>query len=157
MPVGLSDADRPCSSAGGELLFVPLVWGLASAALGAAGFATFDSATPARESLAFMALIGLGVGPTLSGLQIAMQRNVAPAAIGGSMGTLLLLRQVGASVALAVSERIYERGSDTAVATGTSVFAVALAGAALAAIALLTFPRAATRFAVLPPRAVAAQ
>ena len=42
-----------------------------------------------------MALIGLGIGPALSGLQIAMQRTVAPAAIGAAMGTLLLLRQVG--------------------------------------------------------------
>jgi MFS family permease len=134
----------------------PILWGLATLALGAAGFATFDSATPDWESLVFMALIGLGVGPMLSGLQIAMQRTVAPAAIGGAMGTLLLLRQVGASVALAVSERIYESGSDAAVATGTGVFAVALAGAALAAIALLTLPRAATRFAVMPPRAAAA-
>jgi hypothetical protein len=72
------------------------------------------------------------------------------------MGTLLLLRQVGASVALAVSERIYEGGSDAAVATGTSVSAVALAGAALAAIALATLPRAATRFVAMPPRAALA-
>jgi EmrB/QacA subfamily drug resistance transporter len=135
----------------------PILWGLATLALGAAGFATFDSATPDWESLVFMALIGLGVGPMLSGLQIAMQRTVAPAAIGGAMGTLLLLRQVGASVALAVSERIYESGSDAAVATGTGVFAVALAGAALAAIALLTLPRTATRFAVMPRRAAVAQ
>ena len=44
-----------------------------------------------------MALIGIGVGPTLSGLQIAIQRTVAPAADRRArMGTLLLLRQVGA-------------------------------------------------------------
>jgi hypothetical protein len=130
----------------------PILAGLAATALGALGFATFDASTPDWESLVFMALIGLGIGPILSGLQIAMQRTVAPAAIGAAMGTLLLLRQIGASVALAVAGTIYANGAptDAATATGTGVFAVALAGAALAAVALLTLPRAATRFAVAP-------
>jgi hypothetical protein len=107
-----------------------------------------------------MALIGLGVGPTLSGLQITMQRTVAPAAIGAAMGPLLL-RQVGASLALAAAEMIYASGLDggrtdaAATATGTSVFAVALVGAALAVVALFTLPRASTRLALAPARAMA--
>ena len=91
-----------------------------------------------------MALIGLGVGPMLSGLQIAMQRTVEPRQIGAAMGTLLLLRQVGGAVALAAAETIYASGSDPATATGTGVFVLALAGAALAAAALLTLPRGTT-------------
>ena len=132
----------------------PILAGLATLGLGAAGFATFDASTPDWESLAFMALIGLGVGPTLSGLQIAMQRTVAPAAIGAAMGTLLLLRQVGGSVALAAAETVYAAGlhdgRGAATATGSGVFAVALAGAVLAAAALLTLPRAGTRFPAAP-------
>jgi predicted MFS family arabinose efflux permease len=89
----------------------PILAGLATLTLGALGFATFDASTPDWESLTFMALIGLGVGPILSGLQIAMQRTVAPAAIGAAMGTLLLLRQIGASVALAVAGTIYADGA----------------------------------------------
>ncbi len=125
----------------------PIIGGLAFLALGALGFATFDASTPDWESLLFMALIGIGVGPTLSGLQIAMQRTVTPIQIGAAMGTLLLLRQVGGAVALAAAETIYVAGDTPATGTGAGVFAVSLAGAALAAIALLTLPRAATRFA----------
>ena len=57
----------------------PILCGLGVAALGGLGFATFDATTPDWQSLVFMGLIGLGVGPVLSGLQIAMQRTVAPA------------------------------------------------------------------------------
>jgi EmrB/QacA subfamily drug resistance transporter len=131
----------------------PMLVGLATLALGALGFATFDASTPDWQSLLFMALIGAGVGPTLSGLQIALQRTVAPAAIGGAMGTLLLLRQVGGAVALAASETVYTASSDPATATGSAVSAVALAGTALAALALASLPRVATRFAVAPATA----
>src|SRR5262249_34852578 len=57
----------------------PILGGLVLLALGALGFATFDASTPDWQSLVFMGLMGLGVGPTLSGLQIAMQRTVQPA------------------------------------------------------------------------------
>ena len=43
--------------------------------------------TPGRRSgraLVFMALIGFGVGPALSGLQIALQRRVVPTAVAGA-------------------------------------------------------------------------
>ena len=46
--------------------------GAGLAALGALGFATFDASTPDWQSLLFMALMGLGIGPALSGLQIAL-------------------------------------------------------------------------------------
>jgi Major Facilitator Superfamily len=132
----------------------PVLGGLALAALGGLGFATFDASTPDWESLVYMGLIGLGIGPVLSGLQIAMQRTVAPAAIGAAMGTLLLLRQVGASVALAASETVYaaglDGGSSAAAATGTAVCVIVLAGAAVAAAALVSLPRAATRIALVP-------
>jgi EmrB/QacA subfamily drug resistance transporter len=127
-----------------------ILGGLVSLTLGALGFATFDASTPDWQSLVFMALIGFGVGPTFSGLQIALQRTVAPAAIGGAMGTLLLLRQVGGAVALASAETLYASGGDPAVATGGAVAVVALVGAGLAGVALLTLPRVATRFAVAP-------
>src|SRR3954470_12778913 len=94
----------------------PVLCGLGLLALGALGFATFDSSTPDWEALTFMALMGLGVGPIFSGLQIAMQRTVAPQMIGAAMGTLLLLRQVGGSFALAGAETIYTSGPDAATA-----------------------------------------
>jgi EmrB/QacA subfamily drug resistance transporter len=122
-----------------------VVTGAGLAALGALGFATFDAGTPDWQSLIFMALIGLGIGPALSGLQIALQRSVAPAQIGGAMGTLLLLRQVGGAVALASAETVYRSGHDPAVATGTGVLTISLLGSLIAAAALLSLPRGAGR------------
>jgi hypothetical protein len=134
----------------------PLLVGLGLVALGALGFSTFDAGTPDGLSLLFMGLLGVGVGPSLSGLQIALQRAVKPQEIGAAMGTLLLLRQIGGAVALSAAETVYatklhDAGpSGAAGATGTAVFVVALAGAALAALALLTLPRGASRLPALP-------
>jgi EmrB/QacA subfamily drug resistance transporter len=132
----------------------PILAGAGLAMLGALGFATFDASTPGWESLLFMALIGLGVGPSLSGLQIALQRTVPPKAIGGAMGTMMLLRQVGASVAVTVAASLYASGrtggAGAAAATGHAVFVVGLAGAAVAALALLSLPHAARRLAPAP-------
>jgi EmrB/QacA subfamily drug resistance transporter len=122
--------------------------GMVLLVLGALGFATFDAGTPKWESLTFMALIGLGVGPQLSGLQIAMMRTVEPYRIAGGLGSLMLLRQVGAAVALAAAETLYVRGEDPAVATGTGIVVIALVGAVIASAALLSVPRPATRFAL---------
>jgi hypothetical protein len=98
----------------------------------------------------WMALIGLGVGPTLSGVQIALVRSVPPPAIAGALGTLMLLRQVGAALAFAVATVLYDAGGpDRAQATGHAVFAVTLAGAVVAATALLALPRGAGRLPAL--------
>jgi EmrB/QacA subfamily drug resistance transporter len=133
-------------------LRVVLLGASALVALGALGFAGFDAATPAWESALFMALLGCGAGPTFSGLQIAMQRSVAPAQIGAAMGTLILLRQVGGTVALVAAQTLYLSRLDGAAtldaaahATGTALLWVALAGALLAAVALLWLPRGAGR------------
>lgn len=130
----------------------PLLIGAGLAAAGAAGFATFDAAMPDWQSLVLMGLIGVGVGPTLSGLQIAIQRIVAPASIGAAMGTLMLLRQIGASIALTAAATLYAGGlhggpelAKSAVSTGYAIFVVTLLGTAIAAIALLSLPRGANR------------
>jgi EmrB/QacA subfamily drug resistance transporter len=132
----------------------PVLVGAALAALGALGFASFDASTPDWQTLTFMALLGVGIGPALSGLQVAVQRSVAPAQIAAAMGTLLLARQVGGAVALAAAEAVYRSrlhaGADAAVATGRGVLAVALVGALVAAAALASLPRGAGRLAPLP-------
>ena len=136
-----------------------LLGACALGALGGIGFAFFDAGTPDGAALVLMALLGCGVGPLLSGIQIALQRAVAPRAIAGAMGTLLLLRQVGAAVALAAAETIYSgrlHGDGIAAAagaTGAGVAALALTGALLAGIALLSLPRGAGRLPAPPPPA----
>ena len=93
-----------------------------------------------------MALIGLGVGPMLSGLQIALQRTRRA---GRDR------RGDGHAAAPAPGRRVRRAGGAgdglrrraARAATGgerhraLSVFAVALAGAAVAAVALLSLPR----------------
>lgn len=140
-----------------------LLVGCALMALGALGFATFDSGTPDWQGLLFMALLGLGVGPIFSGTQIAIQRSVAPPMVGGATGTLLLARQVGGAVALAVAETIYVGrlhggGADAAAqATGMGVLVLGLVGAGLAALALSTLPRGGARLPAPPPLTSGAQ
>ncbi|MDQ8044840.1 MAG: MFS transporter [Solirubrobacteraceae bacterium] len=141
---------------------IVLLIGTALTALGAIGFSTFDASTPRWQSLVFMGLMGVGIGPALSGLQIAIRSRVAPSDIGAAMGTLLLLRQVGGSIALAAAETVYAAGlhpgvpGSTATATGHGVFAIALAGALLAAAAVLAVPRGGARIVLGPsPGAVA--
>ena len=132
----------------------PILAGAGLAIVGAAGFATFDASTPDWVSLIFMGLIGLGVGPTLSGLQIGIQRTVQPQMIATTMGTLILLRQVGVSIALAAAATLYAGGvagdpgqAAAATSTGHAVFAVTLFGAVVSAAALLALPRNATKLA----------
>jgi EmrB/QacA subfamily drug resistance transporter len=129
-----------------------LLGGYGLVALGALGFATFDASTPDWQSLLFMALLGLGIGPALSGLQIALTRTVTPRDMGAAMGTLLLLRQIGGAIALASAQTVYLTTSHhhgPAVATGTGVLVVSLAGAVIAAFALVSIPRV-EKFAPAP-------
>jgi EmrB/QacA subfamily drug resistance transporter len=122
---------------------------------GAAAFATLDDGSAAWLPLVAMALLGLGMGPALSGLQIAIARTTAPADLGAAMGTLLLGRQVVGVVALAVTDAVYHAGlagGSPTEATGSAVAAVAGVGALVAAVALLRLPRRLPE----PPYAVAA-
>lgn len=128
-----------------------ILGGCALAALGALGFGTFSVDTPAWQSIAFMAMIGAGIGPALSGLQIAIQRTVAPSDVAAVMGTLLLLRQIGGAIALAAAQTLYVVGlhddhpAAAASATGHALVIVSLIGTAITAGALLALPRGAGR------------
>jgi hypothetical protein len=86
---------------------------------------------------------------------------VSAAAIGGAMGTLMLLRQIGATIALAAAATVYAAGTahaggtaPAATANGHAVFAVTLAGTVVAAGALVALPRGTGRLPA-PPGAVA--
>jgi EmrB/QacA subfamily drug resistance transporter len=129
---------------------LPVLIGNGLAALGAVGFGTFDATTPDWQSLLFMALIGCGVGPALSGLQIALQRHVTPTAVAGALSTLILVRQLGGAIALAAADTVYSAGThpaarSAATATGAGMLLVTLAGAALAAGALALLPHGSGR------------
>jgi EmrB/QacA subfamily drug resistance transporter len=107
--------------------------------VGAGLFALLDGASPGWLPLLAMAVLGLGMGPALSGLQIGLGRTTTPAHLGAAMGTLLLGRQVIGVLALAIADAAY-RGQAAAhgpaAATGFAVAGVAGVGAVVAALAL---------------------
>ncbi|MEV5753351.1 MDR family MFS transporter [Actinoallomurus sp. NPDC052308] len=95
----------------------------------------------------WMALIGLGIGPMLSGLTIAVQNAVEPEHIGTATSKITFFRQVGGSVALAIAGTAYAshvraaapaHGLATASASATATV-IPWLGAAGAAIALVVF------------------
>jgi EmrB/QacA subfamily drug resistance transporter len=111
----------------------------------ALGFSTFGPSSPGWLPLLLMTVLGLGLGPALSGLQVAVQRTVTPQDLAAAMGTLLLGRQIGGAVALALAETVYagrlDADASAAAATGWSLCVVAAAGAVIAALALMGVPR----------------
>ena len=137
----------------------PLLAAGAVVLTGAGLFALLETGSPAWLPLAAMAVLGLGMGPALSGLQIALGRTTSPRHLGAAMGTLLLGRQVIGAIALALADAAYRsqlQTSSPASATGSAVAWVAGAGAIVAALALLglrdRFPDAIT-----PPAPVEGQ
>ncbi|MFE6814506.1 MFS transporter [Streptomyces sp. NPDC057675] len=131
-----------------------MLTGYGLVALGALGFSQFTAGTPDWQAALYMALIGVGSGPAFSGLQITVQGAVAPRDMGAAVGTLLLGRQVGGSVALALASSIYtaqlaSTGSSAA-ATGRAIWVVAGVGAVLAAGALMTLPSLGRRSPLRP-------
>ncbi|RZS91511.1 EmrB/QacA subfamily drug resistance transporter [Motilibacter rhizosphaerae] len=127
---------------------------LAGAAL--LGYLGFARSTPDAVGLLLMACIGVGVGPSLSGLQVAMQTSVAPQQTAGAMGMVILLRQVGGSVALAAAGVAYAGVLDgdparAAVATGHALAYVGGAGSLLAVLALSLLRKGDSRIAFRAP------
>ncbi|WP_210650503.1 MFS transporter [Nocardioides sp. SYSU D00065] len=118
----------------------PLLVAGALVLVGSAAFAALDESSPGWHPLLAMAVLGLGMGPALSGLQIAIGRTSAPADLGAAMSALLLGRQVIGAVALAAAEALHRSAAmeqGPTAATGTTVAWVAGTGAVVAAVALL--------------------
>ncbi|WP_418060221.1 MFS transporter [Pimelobacter simplex] len=121
-------------------LRVPLVAASAVTLAGALAFLGLGASSSAVLPLAAMALLGLGMGPQLSGLQIALSRSVAPRDLAAAMGTLLLGRQVIGAVALAAGDALFRSRAAThgdSAGTGWAIAWVAGAGAVVAALALV--------------------
>ncbi|WP_307827383.1 MDR family MFS transporter [Planomonospora sp. ID82291] len=129
-------------------------WLVAGPFLIAAGGLLCTGLTTATSGLAlacWMALLGLGTGPMLSGLTVAVQFAVPPRLIGTASANLTFFRQIGGSVALALAGGLYTgvvrdeaaaHGPQAAHAAATAVVVpwLAVAGAVLALAALLALP-----------------
>ncbi|MFB9879009.1 MDR family MFS transporter [Planobispora siamensis] len=113
----------------------------------------------------WMALLGLGMGPMLSGLTVAIQTSVPPRFIGTASANLTFFRQIGGSVALALGGTLYTavireqiplHGPQTAHAAATAAVIpwLAVTGALVALVALLALPGGRiTALAGRPPQA----
>lgn len=125
---------------GSGALRLPLLLASAVTGAGAIAFLALGTSTAGALPLVAMAVLGLGMGPQLSGLQIALSRTVAPRDLAAAMGTLLLGRQVIGAIALAAADALYRsRAASEGAASGTgwAIAWVAGAGAVVAGIALL--------------------
>ncbi|MFJ4963813.1 MDR family MFS transporter [Streptomyces sp. NPDC088729] len=83
---------------------------LGAAVLAAAGSALFTQlglGTSLPAMSIWMLLIGLGIGPTLSGLTLVTQSAVEPGDIGTASSNITFFRQIGGSVALAIAGSLY--------------------------------------------------
>ncbi|WP_036328320.1 MDR family MFS transporter [Microbispora sp. ATCC PTA-5024] len=99
----------------------------------------------------WMALIGLGMGPMLSGLTVAIQSSVPPRYVGTASANLTFFRQIGGSVALATAGTAYGAvvsreaplhglPAAHAAATATVIPWLGVVGAAVALVALALLP-----------------
>lgn len=124
---------------GSGALRLPLMIATAVTGAGAVAFLGLGPSSPGALPLVAMAVLGIGMGPQLSGLQIALLRTVEPRDLAAAMGTLLLGRQVIGAVALAAADALYcSRAATDGASSGTgwAIAWVAGAGALAAAIAL---------------------
>ncbi len=121
---------------------------MAAGALLCAGLAL---GTPTGQLIIWMALRGLGVGPTLSGLTVTVQFAVEPRYVGTASANLTFFRQIGGSVALAIAGTAYaavvaERASVAglpaahAAASATVIPWLGAAGALISLVALVALP-----------------
>ncbi|MEW9526958.1 MDR family MFS transporter [Microbispora sp. NPDC049125] len=112
--------------------------------------------TPTVMLVVWMALLGLGMGPMLSGLTVAIQSAVPPRFIGTASANLAFFRQVGGSVALALAGTAYGsvvsreaplHGVEAAhaAATATVIPWLGAAGALVALLALVLLPASSVR------------
>ncbi|MCK2212560.1 MFS transporter [Actinomadura sp. ATCC 31491] len=116
---------------------------------------------------AWMALIGLGMGPMLSGLTVAVQQAVPPQYIGTASANLTFFRQIGGSVALAVGGTLYTSTvaaeapahglpAAHAAAAAAVIPSIGVAGALIAFVALAAMPGRRLETPAAPPSKIEA-
>jgi EmrB/QacA subfamily drug resistance transporter len=77
---------------------------------GAALMTRLDANTGTPELWAWMLVLGIGVGPSLSGFTVVVQNCVTPDRIGVATSTLTFFRQVGGSIGLAAAGTLFSAG-----------------------------------------------
>ncbi|MFI9643129.1 MFS transporter [Micromonospora sp. NPDC051925] len=137
---------RPCLFVGAALI------GIGAVVLG--GIGADSSAVLLATG---MGLVGLGLGPTMSGLTVVIQTAVPAEYLGTATSNLGFFRQVGGSVVLAVADTVYRSSAgstptSTAHAITTVTGILAFVGAVLLLLATAGLPRSPRTTAVLVPQ-----
>ncbi len=122
-----------------------IVGGLACAAAGFAGLAAVGQATPQPLVIAFMAVVGVGIGVCMPNVLLTVQNAAERRDVGTATGTFLFLRSMGSAF-----------GSTLAGALLTSTFAASLAAAGYRQAHDLGALRPGGALAALGPQAMAA-
>jgi MFS family permease len=78
------------------------IMGTALATVGLALLATVDPATPTPVLLAYLLLLGFGIGMTMQVMMLVAQNGAPRADLGTATSTVTFLRQIGASAGVAV-------------------------------------------------------
>ena len=78
------------------------IMGTALAAVGLALLATVEPATPTPVLLAYLLLLGFGIGMTMQVMMLVAQNGAPQADLGTATSTVTFLRQIGASAGVAV-------------------------------------------------------
>ncbi|OUC86019.1 MDR family MFS transporter [Streptosporangium minutum] len=128
-----------------------LIIGAGLIALGALLCAGLTTETPGLALTGWMALLGLGMGPMLSGLTVAVQYSVPRRFIGTASANLTFFRQIGGSVALALAGTLYASvvrdeapvhglSAAHASAAASVIPWLAVGGALVALVALIALP-----------------
>jgi EmrB/QacA subfamily drug resistance transporter len=84
-----------------------LVFSMASLALGLALFSNLRADTPDPVLWTWMAIAGIGVGPTMPILPLIVQNDVSFARLGTATSDLTLIRQIGTSFGLTIAFTVF--------------------------------------------------
>lgn len=130
---------------------LPLIGGGLLLGAGALMFTNVTADTSGGALAVWMLLIGLGLGPTLSGLTVAIQDAVPLAYLGTATSNLGLFRQIGGALTLTIADSLYAAASHhpsehgvaatSALATATVIPHLATFGAIAIALTAVFIPK----------------
>jgi hypothetical protein len=84
-----------------------MVGGAAVMTVGGYLLTHLTATTPDWQLWGWMLVLGLGIGPSMAGFTVVVQNSVAISRLGVATSTLTFLRQIGASVGLAVAGTVF--------------------------------------------------
>jgi len=101
-----------------------LVGGMVLVVVGLTLLGTIDATTPLAEVLAFMAVLGLGLGATMQNLVLAVQNNTAQADMGAASSVVAFFRSMGGSIGVSALGALLSHQVATKVSEGLAALGI---------------------------------